>query len=112
MLANVFRRTYGEIRLISVLEPQPGHDGFFRVVSTKVQLSPLRPQFPTEEDTSEKVRYPTRKLYLTRLKITMSALTGQQINYDFCSKTSTHAMAPESGPFETWEAPVERIIPF
>lgn len=43
---GVPRRTHGGIRLISVLEPQPEHVGFFKVVSTKVQLSPLSPQFP------------------------------------------------------------------
>ena len=41
------RTTHGGMRLRSVLEPQPGHDGFFKVVSTKVQCSPLRPHFPT-----------------------------------------------------------------
>lgn len=39
-------RTHGGIRLMSVLEPQPGHVGFFKVVSIKVQWSPLSPQFP------------------------------------------------------------------
>jgi len=38
--------TYGEIREISALEPLPGAVGFCRVASTRVQLSPLKPQFP------------------------------------------------------------------
>ena len=39
---------HGEIRLMSALEPQPGHDEFFKVISTKVQFSPLNLQFPVE----------------------------------------------------------------
>ena len=37
----VLQGAHGGIRLMSVLESQPGHVGFFRVVSTKVQRSPL-----------------------------------------------------------------------
>ena len=33
---------------MSELEPQPGQCGFLRVVSTKVQRSPLSPQFPEQ----------------------------------------------------------------
>jgi hypothetical protein len=44
------RNPHGLIRLRSVLEPQPAHVGLFRVISTKVQFSPLKPQFPTRRD--------------------------------------------------------------
>lgn len=49
------QKTHGEIRLISVLEPQPEQVGFVRVVSTIVQLSPLKPQFPTWEEHQETI---------------------------------------------------------
>jgi len=38
--------TYDGIREISTLEPLPGDVGFIRVSSTRVQPSPLKPQFP------------------------------------------------------------------
>ena len=38
--------TYDGIREISALEPLPGDVGFIRVSSTRVQSSPLKPQFP------------------------------------------------------------------
>lgn len=37
---------HGGIRVRSVLDPQPGHVGFFKVVSTVVQCSPLRLHCP------------------------------------------------------------------
>jgi len=46
------------MRLMSVLEPQPEHGGFLKVVSTKVQRSPLKPQFPEREEILEKKQRP------------------------------------------------------
>ena len=40
------RKPYGWIRLMSVLEPEPGLVGFSNVISTKVQPSPLNLQPP------------------------------------------------------------------
>lgn len=37
MQTKVVRNAHGGIRVRSVLEPQPGHVGFFSVVSTVVQ---------------------------------------------------------------------------
>jgi hypothetical protein len=37
MPTEVVRKAHGGIRVRSVLEPQPGHVGFFKVVSTVVQ---------------------------------------------------------------------------
>lgn len=41
-----WERTYGEIKEISVDEPEPGLVGLIKVVSSKVHPSPLKPQFP------------------------------------------------------------------
>ena len=61
--------TYGGIRLMSVLEPQLGQWVFFKVVPTKVQRSPLRPQFPERRE-FRKQSLPRRcvQSYLTSLK--------------------------------------------
>jgi hypothetical protein len=40
--------TYGGIKEMSVLDPEPSVVGFTRVVSTRVQPSPLKPQLPVE----------------------------------------------------------------
>lgn len=40
------RDTHGEMRLMSVEEPQPGQVGLFKVISRRVQPSPLVLQSP------------------------------------------------------------------
>jgi hypothetical protein len=42
----ILSKTHGGIKLRSVLEPEPGDVGLTRVVSTMIQFSPFRPQFP------------------------------------------------------------------
>jgi hypothetical protein len=59
---------------MSVLEPQPGHVGFLKAVSIRVQCSPLRPHFPGGgEEGSEKCSiHPIRMEWrLTSLEISL-----------------------------------------
>lgn len=44
---------HGEIRLISVELPQPGHAGLFKVASTRAQCSPLNPHSPGDTSICE-----------------------------------------------------------
>ena len=50
--AYTFQKAHGGMRLMSVLEPQPAHVGLVKVISTKVQFSPLKLQPPAEEISS------------------------------------------------------------
>ena len=56
---------------MSVLEPQPAQGGFLKVVSTKVQRSPLKPQFPEREETLGGKQCLNVGWWLTGLKITV-----------------------------------------
>ena len=99
-IRKAFRRAHGEIRLISVLEPQPAQDGFVKVVSSKVQPSPLKPQFPAESIRRGRVSIMCMEEHLTGLKITPS-MNSQRKPIHFRSRISTHAMAVDNEPFET-----------
>jgi len=46
-LINSRKETHGGMRVMSVLEPDPGLVGLTKVVSIIVQPSPLKPQLPT-----------------------------------------------------------------
>ena len=46
MKPEVTLKVWGGMRLMSAEEPEPGVVGFCSVASTRVQLSPLSPQFP------------------------------------------------------------------
>jgi len=54
-----------------VLEPQPAHGGFLKVVSTKVQPSPLKPQLPERDKTLGSKQCLDMGWYLTGLKVTV-----------------------------------------
>ena len=69
--------THGGMRVMSVLEPQPGQCGFPKVVSTIVQCSPLKPHFP-ERDMSLREQPIPKDYSLTSLKIT-AGRSGQLV---------------------------------
>ena len=95
---------------MSVLEPQPAQGGFLKVVSIKVQRSPLKPQFPEQETLGSKrclnvVSHRFEDNWGPHRDVSKRARIG-------CLERSTHAIAPNSGPFETYFPPVERTCPF
>jgi hypothetical protein len=99
---QVLQGAHGGMRLMSVLELQPGHVGFFKVVSTRVQCSPLRPQFPGREGMSgafnSRGRFGTVPYRFEDNCKPNKAVNKRTI--PVYPKISTHAIAPISGSCE------------
>ena len=96
---EIGRRTHGGIRLMSVLEPQPGHVGFFKVVSTIVQLSPFKPQFPGQEGISQSIpKTDAQRWYLTGLKIAIchSGRSAKELAFPSLDRNSRNSSEERS----------------